>query len=169
MDLIIRQAAECGVFIVAPFESEYSTVHLKKDATLKIGRWERIIREARQQSGSSTETAIRSPCKFDSLLEFWASLKEKYQKPLGILLHQEPLEKGTLHDYLGNYPDLIALAVGPEGGFSSGEVSRFIKAGFKPLLMGNTILRTETASLYGIAAIRTILMENERWKALLKE
>jgi len=162
MDLIIRQAAEGGVSVVAPFESEYSTVRLKEDSR-KLQRWERIVREARQQSGSSVETVVRPPAGFDDLLVYWESLKKKYQKPVGILLHQEPLENGTFHGYLGSCPDFVALAVGPEGGFSPGEVSLFLAAGFRALLMGNTILRTETAALYGTAVIRIILLENESW------
>ena len=174
MDLIARQAAECGVSAIIPFESEYSTIHLKKDSSEKLSRWERIIREARQQSGSATETEIRTPCSFNAVLDAWESHKKNYRRPLGILLHQEPLGKGPLakgnfHDYLGNYPDFIALAVGPEGGFSPGEVSLFLAAGFRPLVMGNTILRTETAALCGTAAIRIILSESESWKPLSRE
>jgi len=174
MDLIIRQAAECGISIVAPFESEYSTVHLNKNSpdkfpAEKVRRWERIVREARQQSGSARETKILPPCNFDALLGSWESLKKEYQRPLGVLLHQEPLANGSLHDYLGNCPDFTALAVGPEGGFSPGEVSLFLAAGFKPLVIGNTILRTETAALCGIAAIRTLLLESESWKPRPKE
>jgi 16S rRNA (uracil1498-N3)-methyltransferase len=163
MDLIVRQAAEAGVSVVAPFKSEYSQAAPGKDSGEKIKRWERIIKEARQQSGSLTETKVLPPCGFDALLEYWESLKKKYSRPLGMLFHQEPLEKGTFHGYLGNDPDFVALAVGPEGGFSPGELTQFLKTGFRPLLMGNTILRTETAALYGIAAIRIILLESEAW------
>ena len=163
MDLIVRQAAEGGVSLVAPFKSEYSAVRLSDNSAEKVKRWERIVREARQQSGSSVETVVRPPLGFDALLEYWESLKKEYRRPIGLLLHQEPLAKGTFHDYLGNCPDFIALAVGPEGGFSPGEVSLFLAAGWKPLLMGNTILRTETAALYGMAAIRIILLESESW------
>ncbi|MDR0447922.1 MAG: 16S rRNA (uracil(1498)-N(3))-methyltransferase [Treponema sp.] len=163
MDLIVRQAAEGGVSIVAPFVSEFSTVKLKKDYGEKVKRWERIVREARQQSGSEIKTEILPPMSFDSLLEYWESLKKEYQRPLGILFHQAPLEKGTFHDYLNNYPDFVALAVGPEGGFSRQEVSRFLSVGWKPMVMGNTVLRTETAALYGTAAIRIILLESEAW------
>jgi len=163
MDLIVRQAAEAGVSVVVPFKSEYSTAVPSKDSGEKIKRWERIIKEARQQSGSVTETRVLPPCGFDALLEYWESLKKKYSRPLGLLLHQEPLEKGTFHGYLRNDPDFVVLAVGPEGGFSPTELARFLKTGFKPLLMGNTILRTETAALYGIAAIRIILLEREAW------
>jgi 16S rRNA (uracil1498-N3)-methyltransferase len=163
MDLIVRQAAEAGVSVVAPFKSEYSQAAPGRDPGEKIKRWERIIKEARQQSGSVTETKVLPPYGFDAMLEYWESLKKKYSRPLGILFHQEPLEKGTFHGYLRNDPDFVVLAVGPEGGFSPGELTQFLKTGFRPLLMGNTILRTETAALYGIAVIRIILLESEAW------
>jgi len=163
MDLIVRQAAEAGVSVIAPFKSEYSQASLVNDSGEKVKRWERIVKEARQQSGSVTETKVLPPCGFDALLEYWESIKEKYSRPLGIIFHQEPLENGTFHGYLRNDPDFIVLAVGPEGGFSPGELALFLKKGFRPLLMGNTVLRTETAALYGIAVIRTILLEREAW------
>ena len=161
MDLIVRQAAEGGLSVVAPFESEYSVA---REASMgKLRRWERIIREARQQSGSVIETLVRPPCGFEALLDYWESLRKEYRRSVGIVLHQEPLEKGSFHDYLCNDPDYVALAVGPEGGFSPGEMSLFLAAGFRPLVMGNTILRTETAALYGTAALRVILLESEFW------
>ena len=163
MDLIARQAAELGVSLVAPFQSEYSTVKLSKDPDEKVKRWERIVREARQQSGSATETKVLPPRGFEALLAYWESIKKEYKRPLGIMLHQEPLEKGSFHGYLGNCPDFVAIAIGPEGGFSPGELSLLFAAGFKPVVIGNTILRTETAALYGAAAVQIILLESEAW------
>ena len=161
MDTIIRQAAEGGVSYVLPFEAEYSTAKLIDNG--KIKRWERIVKEARQQSGSAIQTKILPHFSFDTLLEYWDSIKKKYKNPIGLLLHQEPLEKGTFHGYLSKCPDFVVLAVGPEGGFSPREISLFLAAEFKPLLMGSTILRTDTAALYGTAAIRIILLESKAW------
>ena len=161
IDLIVRQAAETGLSVIAPFAAEYSTA---RPGAEKLKRWERIIREARQQSGSAAETLVRPPCDFAALLDYWESLKQTYRRPLGILLHQEPLEQGTFHGYIDTDPDFAALAVGPEGGFSPREVSLFLAAGFRPLLMGNTVLRVETAALYATAALRIILLERESWK-----
>jgi 16S rRNA (uracil1498-N3)-methyltransferase len=166
MDLIVRQAAEGGLTEIAPFVSGFSTVKLKDAGTPKIKRWERIIKEARQQSGSVINTAVRQPCTVDGILEYWNTLKTGQERPVGIILHQEPLEQGSFHDYLYNRPTLVVLAVGPEGGFSPGEAARFMEAGFKPLLMGGTILRTETAALYGAAAIRILLLESASWAPL---
>ena len=174
MDIIVRQAAEGGLSLIVPFESEFSSVRLGKKSpdsfsNEKLKRWERIVREGRQQSGSATETEIRPPCNLDALLVFWESIKREYQRPVGILLHQEPLENGTFHDYLSNCPDYVVLAVGPEGGFSSREISLFLTAGFRPLVMGNAILRTETAALYGAAAIKIILLESNAWASRVRE
>jgi 16S rRNA (uracil1498-N3)-methyltransferase len=173
LDLIVRQAVEGGIAEIHPFVSAYSAPRISGKAfpeqgngTGRVERWRRIIKEARQQSGSPTATEIAAPCAVEELLEYWETLKRRYERPRGIILHPYsggPLAKGAFHSYLYGNPDLVVLAVGPEGGFSPGEVSRFVEAGFKPLVMGNTILRTETASLYAAAAVRMILLENTTW------
>jgi 16S rRNA (uracil1498-N3)-methyltransferase len=176
MDLIVRQAAEGGITRIVPFVSEYTVPRPKSENPTVLERWNRIIKEARQQSGSTVPTAIEAPRSFGELMTHWRTLREKTGVPvdaearnangnsaLGLLLHQDPLEQGTFHDYLSRGPDLVVLAVGPEGGFSSEEADQFLTEGFKPLLMGNTILRTETAALYAAAAVRIILMERTSW------
>jgi 16S rRNA (uracil1498-N3)-methyltransferase len=162
MDLIIRQAAEGGVSEVVPFTSAYS-VPRPDGSGGRLERWRRIIREARQQSGSAVDTAVREPVTFDALLGYWEALRLKYERPRALILHQAPLEKGSFHEYLDKRPDLVVLAVGPEGGFSPEEVSRVTALDFKPLTMGDTVLRTETAALYAQAAIRIILLESASW------
>jgi 16S rRNA (uracil1498-N3)-methyltransferase len=172
LDLIVRQAAEGGIAEIRPFVSAYSVPRLagKADptggASGRVERWRRIVKEARQQSGSSTATEIAAPCGVEELLAYWETLKQRFRRPRGIILHplsDGPLAKGSFHGYLYDDPDLVVLAVGPEGGFSPEELARFAAAGFKPLVIGNTILRTETASLYAAAAVRVILLENTTW------
>jgi 16S rRNA (uracil1498-N3)-methyltransferase len=162
MDLIVRQAAEGGITEIVPFAAAHS-VPKPEDLTAKLRRWNRIIKEARQQSGSAIATAIQPPATEEALLAYWDTLREGCPGALGLLLHQAPLEQGTFHGYLGTRPGLVAIAVGPEGGFSPQEAARFLAAGFKPLVMGDTILRTETAALYAAAAIRIILLESASW------
>ena len=165
MDLIVRQAAEGAVAEVVPFVSEFSIPKLKGDGgAKKLARWERIIREARQQSGSRAETAIRQPLDMDGLFAFWKALKAEHPEALGLLFHHLPLAQASLHGYLVNDPGIAALAVGPEGGFSPAEAERFLAAGFLPFTIGNTVLRTETAALYAAAAIRIILLERDSWE-----
>lgn len=160
MDLIVRQAAESGITEIVPFISEFSVAKTNA-AGQKFSRWERIIKEARQQSGSKTATSIREPLTQKELFEYW----NKY-KPggLGLLFHHRGLEQKSLHGYLDRIPGVIALTIGPEGGFSGTEVSMFLENGFMPLTIGDTILRTETAALYCTAAVRILLLERNSWE-----
>jgi 16S rRNA (uracil1498-N3)-methyltransferase len=170
MDLIVRQAAEGGITEIVPFVSEFS-VAKEKTGGQKYSRWERIIKEARQQSGSKTATSIRQPSsercmKKDELFDYWKELKES--GALGLLFHHpvrnQGLEQDSLHGYLDSMPKAVALVIGPEGGFSDNEVSLFLEKGFKPLTIGDTILRTETAALYCAAAVRILLLERNSWE-----
>jgi 16S rRNA (uracil1498-N3)-methyltransferase len=171
MDLIVRQAAEGALSEVVPFVSERSAIKGEALRREKPRRWERIIREALQQSGSPVFTSLHPVLDWDGLCAYWNEIRSAHPQSLGIFLHQDPVEtvaaplaEANLHRYLSTVPELLALAVGPEGGFSPAEVSRFIEAGFKPLKIGNTVLRVETAALYGAAAARVILLENSSWK-----
>ncbi|MDR2185190.1 MAG: 16S rRNA (uracil(1498)-N(3))-methyltransferase [Treponema sp.] len=181
MDLIVRQAAEGAISEIVPFISEYTIRKIKASpeesrstagqADLcagaaepgRTGRWRRIVKEARQQSGSLTATTVEEPCTLGALFARWERIRQEHPRALGLFLHQDPLEKGTFHEYLSRDPELVAIAVGPEGGFSPAETRRFLEADFKPLIMGNTILRTETAALYAAAVVRIILLERASW------
>jgi 16S rRNA (uracil1498-N3)-methyltransferase len=167
MDLIVRQAAEGGITEIVPFVSEFSVAKTDSGGQ-KFSRWERIVREARQQSGSGTATAIRRPLKKDEVFEYWKKIKEKegctQHGAAGLLFHHMSLGQGSLHSYLNDAPKIVALAIGPEGGFSSTEVSLFLENGFKPIKIGDTILRTETAALYCAAAIKILLLERDLWE-----
>jgi len=165
MDLIVRQAAEGGITEIVPFVSEFSLMKPTNSGKHKFIRWERIIKEARQQSGSAIATTIRQPVSIDGLFACWEQLKIQYSGgALGLLFHHLPLAHTSLHGYLGNSPEAVALAIGPEGGFSSAEAERFLAAGFKPFTIGGTILRTETAALYAQAAVRVLLWEKDSWE-----
>jgi len=169
MDLIVRQAAEGGIAEIVPFVSEFSEAK-KQASDIKISRWERIIKEARQQSGSKIATTIRSPLSLNELIDYWKSLPGA----AGLLFHHLGVEQNSLHEYLYNIdktPKVSApkvLVIGPEGGFSDAEAALFVKNGFKPFTIGNTILRTETAALYCAAAVKIILLEKDKWQLINK-
>ena len=166
MDLIVRQAAEGGITEIVPFVSEFSTAKITTEKGQKFLRWERIIKEARQQSGSMTATTLHQPLTENELFDYWKKLREKNasNSPGLLFHHQKGLENESLHGYLNSNPRIVAFAVGPEGGFSDKEVSLFMENGFKPLTIGDTVLRTETAALYCAAAIRVLLLEKDSWE-----
>ena len=169
MDLIVRQAAECGIAEIVPFKAERSIAGINAESQ-RHSRWERIIREARQQSGSKTATVIHKPLTVDSLLNHWKKIREG--GTVGLLFHQEDcqnmacqgLEKESLHSYLNSVPPAVVLVIGPEGGFSDKEVYLFIENGFKLITIGDTVFRTETAALFCAASVRIILLERNSWE-----
>jgi 16S rRNA (uracil1498-N3)-methyltransferase len=50
----------------------------------------------------------------------------------------------------------LALAVGPEGGWTEEEVKILEGAGWKSVSLGETILRTETAAIAGVAVVHAL-------------
>jgi 16S rRNA (uracil1498-N3)-methyltransferase len=163
MDIIVRQAAEGGITEIVPFVSEFSAIKINHGGQ-KFSRWERIIKEARQQSGSTAETAIRQTLSMDGLFAHWEHITARQTGVLGLLFHHLPLANVSLHRYLENRPSAVVLVIGPEGGFSPAEAERFLAAGFKPFTIGGAILRTETAALYAQAAVRILLGEKDSWQ-----
>ncbi len=161
MDRIIRQATEAGVKTIVPLLSEYTVPRLdKKEGMHKIERWNRIIKEALQQSGSRVVTEIREPSSILNLPE-----KSK-KKEIKLFFHQSPLENHSLHEYLCEYPEEVSLLVGPEGGLSENETGFLMKTGFRPVMLKTNILRAETAALYAIGAVQSILTEREDWQLI---
>lgn len=65
---------------------------------------------------------------------------------------------------LAERPDAVVLAVGAEGGISVAERELLKKYGFCPVHLHTNILRAETAAVYSIAAVQTLLMEGEKWR-----
>ena len=61
-----------------------------------------------------------------------------------------------LRSVLQQYPATThaTLLIGPEGDFSAAESAAALAAGFLPVSLGSIVLRVETASLYGLSALR---------------
>lgn len=159
MDLVVRQAAEAGVTRIIPVESRRSVVKAEEGRG-RQERWERILREGLQQSGSTTATRIDDIC---GLAGLGSALAPQGPGQIRLLLHEAPLAQTRLHEYLAGAPEEIVLCVGSEGGFDPDEVGVLEAAGFRPLLLPGAILRTETAALFAVASVEIILSERSSW------
>jgi 16S rRNA (uracil1498-N3)-methyltransferase len=162
MDLVVRQAAEAGVSAVVPLLSARSAARSEESGSRRRARWDRVVREALQQSGSRVVTKVLDPVGMSELPEVLASLGLGADCPR-ILLHEAPLAQSSMHGYLNQTSEALALCVGPEGGFSPAEVDSLAAEGFKPLRFAGAILRAETAALYAVAAAQIILSERSSW------
>ncbi|AEE17662.1 RsmE family RNA methyltransferase [Treponema brennaborense] len=171
MDLIVRQAAETGVAVIVPVRGARSQ---KSDCIERRERWQRIVREARQQSGSPVETTVAEPLDLDGALRLWSG--RCGARPCAVALYEESAGCLPLHSCAARMCasgtsekptapcTAAALAVGCEGGLSPDEIDVLQRAGFAPVHFDTNILRTETAALYGIAALQTILTEYTSWR-----
>lgn len=158
---IVRQATECGVNVIVPVIGEYS--EKSSVASLqgaKQERLERIIKEARQQSGSPVNTQVEKPMTLEEAVAFWQNFTGDEENSKGFVLSERTEDCVSLHNTLGEGSDVgkVAVAVGSEGGISPAEITFLKEKGlFSPIHFAVNILRCETAALYGIAAIQTAL------------
>lgn len=163
MDLIIRQSTECGVTKIIPIISDFSSKDFsyKKDDCERVARWERIVKEARQQSGSAINTTIENPMLLEDALKMW----NEGAKGCGFVLHEASIAKKNIFSVLKENTNInkIGIAVGSEGGISEKEISILQENGFNLVHFKTNVLRAETASLYGIAAIQTAMTELDEW------
>ena len=167
LELIVRQAVEAGVDLIIPVESVHSVAVIKEDRSArKADRLRKIAEEAAQQSGNAGVPEILPAVK---LPELPGILEKEGIKNLKLFFHQERLAKDSLHGYLNNYPESVCILIGPEGGFSVEETEFLLATGFYPVYLGENVLRTETAAIYALGAVKTILLEKDEWKTDIRE
>ncbi len=161
MDQIVRQAAECGISEIYPVKGDFTN---SKDCPERTDRWDRIVREARQQSGSPIHTVVHQS--LDIVLVLQQLQKKKGERSHSIVLTECSDETSSIFSLLSSYKEneKIILAAGCEGGFSKREMELLDEAGFKHLHFKTNILRAETAALYGIAVIQNAVMEKKSWR-----
>ena len=164
-ELIVRQATECGVSVIVPVIGDYTE---KSSAQALMGakkeRLQKIIREARQQSGSPVDTKVLEPMSLEKAIEVWnaeITVVEPVETTaaVGFVLSERGDCSGNLRATVEKADRPIkraAIAVGSEGGISPDEVRTLEEKGlFVPIHFAVNILRCETAALYGIAAVQT--------------
>ncbi len=160
MDLIVRQATELGVQQIIPILG----ANCQKEAGhQRLDRWERVVREARQQSGSPVETRIFRPCGLTAALDLW---KAAEGNTCGVALYEKSQGTRAFHQAVAiPAPSLAGLAVGCEGGIAPDELQVLVNSGFIPVHLETNILRTETAATYGLAVLQNLLTERKLWQS----
>jgi 16S rRNA (uracil1498-N3)-methyltransferase len=161
MDLIIRQAVEAGVERVVPLVSDHAVARTD-EGSARLERWRRIAREAREQSGAARPAVIEPPARLDETVG-------RTRGGTAIFFHEDPAGGSPLHGILAGAEGSLVVLIGPEGGLSPREVALLEASGFHRAWLGDGVLRTETATLYAVAAVRTIVRERETWRPSREE
>jgi len=161
-ELIVRQATECGISIIVPVIGDFSEKNcVSMFSGAKRERFERIIKEARQQSGSPVATKILEPMTLSDALEWWKDFSASSEK-LAVALWERTEGEVPLFKLLSSKDKItkVAIAVGNEGGISPSEIKLLKEKGFfSTIHFEGNILRCETAALYGIAAVQSALFQ----------
>lgn len=157
MDFVLQKATELGVSEVVLLTSERTIIKIKNhQQDLKLGRYQKILKEAAEQSKRSKIPNISRIISFDRIDEIDANVK--------LIAYEGNKNSLTIFNKKINSvrPNKkIAVIIGPEGGFSAAEVEYAKNCGFIPIGLGSRILRAETASIYALSVISNILEEKK--------
>lgn len=145
-DYLLQKATELGVDEIIPLVTDRTVVKIDNKKDNKINRWNRIIKEAVEQSHK-----VKIP-KLHDISTIKDLLNENFD--LKILCNTNELSKNikkVLQD--SKKSDTIIIVVGPEGGFSKKEVKMFTENNFISTSLGENVLRAETVPLYVLSII----------------
>jgi 16S rRNA (uracil1498-N3)-methyltransferase len=150
MEWAIEKCTELGVSRIAPVIACRTDSHLAAAAAKRVDRWQRIARQASEQSRRSAPPEIAAPVKVSGALNFPGALR---------IVLAESEEQTLLRDVVKPQParDGIVLAVGPEGGWTADELQSFQRSKWISASLGNTILRAETAAMAATAIVASAL------------
>ena len=137
----VEKATELGISQITPIVCEHSE---KKKVNTE--RLERILISSLKQSNQFFKPKINSINTFENFI-----LNSEDQ-----LLMANLKTSNKLSEKLFTKPN-ICLIIGPEGGFSDREIDLAKKNYIKEVTLGNSRLRSETAAIYGMSIIRSII------------
>jgi 16S rRNA (uracil1498-N3)-methyltransferase len=155
-EFVLQKGTELGVVEFVPIIAERCVVSDLEAVENKRPRWEWIIQEAAEQCRRGRKPALRPAVLFSQACE-----RARHSGGLA-LLPWEDERRLSLRDLLRNPPPgreqgwppfTIHLFIGPEGGFTPGEVASGRGYGLVSVTLGPRILRAETAGIVAAAAV----------------
>ncbi len=136
MDLVVEKATEVGATRIVPLLAERGVVNPREG---KVGRWRRVAEAAARQALRLGVPDVAEPVRFeDAIAEVEGT---------GILLHNAP----DLRPVEAVVGAPASLFVGPEGGWSEGELRLAEAADITFGGLGPYRLRSETAGIIAVA------------------
>lgn len=143
MEWAIEKCTELGVKKIVPVIARRTDAHLASASVKRVERWVRIATQAAEQSRRAAAPEITSPIKLRDALKLTAGF--------GVVLAETETQT-TLRYVVTSHPsEEIALAIGPEGGWTEDELQVFENQGWVLASLGPTILRAETAAIAAVA------------------
>jgi 16S rRNA (uracil1498-N3)-methyltransferase len=147
MEWAVEKCTELNVTKIVPVIARRTEKHLALAAEKRVERWRRIAREASEQSRRIAPPEIADPTKLADALNVEAALR--------IILAETEREAGLTEILRSRASASLALAVGPEGGWTEDELHSFASSHWLSASLGETILRAETAAIAAMAIARS--------------
>jgi len=146
MDHTLQKCTELGATAFQLLIGERSEVRLRDEKLeRRMEHWQGVVVSACEQCGRSRVPPVRPPLTLSGWLE---------RQGRGIRLVLDPEAPQPLAAV--ELPQVIELAVGPEGGFSKAEGEQMKAMGVAPVRLGPRILRTETAAPAAVAILQCL-------------
>jgi 16S rRNA (uracil1498-N3)-methyltransferase len=152
-ELVVQKGTELGAFSFIPLKTVRSVVKwVDKKGDKKIERWQKIAKEAAEQSHRTHVPAIFPPVSLQQLIDWSRDVDYK------IIAYEEEAKQGERKQFANILKQLqpnqsIVAVFGPEGGLAEQEVAMLKENGFISCSLGPRILRAETAPLYFLSAV----------------
>ena len=153
MDWVVQKASELGAASLIPLVSRRVIARPRADRlAAQQRRWQRIALEAAQQAERWEVPVVETT---REAAEFFA---EQPAGTVGLFLSERGDGPGLASVVLPRGPEgRVAIAVGPEGGWTKEERESALHHGFTPVTLGPRILRAETATLAALAILQSRL------------
>ena len=145
----LEKLTELGAARITPVIARRTEKHLAHAAAKRVERWRRIALEAAKQSRRSDLPHVDDPLSLKQALT-------QVNAPAKLLLAETEQENplaAALKDVTGE----IALAIGPEGGWTAEEMKLFSESGWQHITLGPRILRAETAAIAALSVCSALL------------
>lgn len=150
---MIEKTTELGVERITPVATLRAEKGLEAAAGKRQARWERIAREAGQQSRRVRPPEIGSVISLREALAMNGEARLFLEEASGAL----PLLRAV-----NGHESCVAVLCGPEGGWDDREREAAREAGWRSVSLGPMILRAETAA---VAALAVLLAAREATRA----
>ncbi|MBV8206008.1 MAG: 16S rRNA (uracil(1498)-N(3))-methyltransferase [Acidobacteria bacterium] len=156
MEWAIEKLTELGASLIIPFSARRSDPHLVSAATRRIERWRRVVLAASEQSRRTSPPQISDLLNFRQVAAASAGLKIVASETAATDASL-PCVLGSVLNSRGEVPASVTvesdimIAIGPEGGWTAGELDLLKSAGWREASLGAAILRAETAAIAAVA------------------
>jgi 16S rRNA (uracil1498-N3)-methyltransferase len=142
MEWAMEKLTELGVTRIVPMVAARTSHHLIRAAESRVERWRKIAKEASQQARRVSPPEIAEAVKLEKAMAGAIGAR---------IVLSEVEESVSLKSALAGIRPPLAMAFGPEGGWTEEEVQLFKDHGWLSATLGHTILRAETAAIAAVA------------------